>query len=183
LRRRWYDVEANYYNEEYNGGLDRVYDYFEDVEYIGVYGNGETFVHNEDFIRRLCSDELVDDDAYTYKKDISFCVDKQTYTAASIEKAILANNPPGSRGFIDVVWDLGGGHSIVYEVTEQGKVVIRDSQIYDEYGLEELAYRASTIRIARTDNLELKEEILSAVKPNEDGRRKYYVDKRKLRMY
>ena len=78
---------------------------------------------------------------------------------------------------IDVDWKSGGAHSIVYEVDKNGKVTIRDSQTYDEYTLDELSSEVSRIRICRTDNLELKEDILHAVQPNENKKRKYYADK------
>jgi hypothetical protein len=176
LRRRGYDVEAKLVEDDYNGRGDRVYDYFEGAEYIAVNGDGSSFVHNEEFVRSLWDDTLTDEDCLNNKQDAQFYMQEQSYTPESIEKAILDNNPPGSRGFIDVEWKAGSAHSIVYEVDSQGKVIIRDSQTYDEYPVEELAREVNKVRIARTDNLELKEDILNAVEPNEEKERKYYMD-------
>ena len=179
LRRRGYDVEAkmNGGEDNYNGRGDRFYDYFEDAEVLYVYGDGSTRTVNEEFTRKVWSDEATEKDCYDNWDDYMYYVDEQNYSAKSIEKAIKANNPPGSRGMIDVDWKSGSAHSIVYEVDTNGKVTIRDSQTYDEYSLDELSGDVSRIRICRTDNLELKEDILNAVQPNEKRKRTYYVDK------
>ena len=180
LRRRGYDVEAkaNGDSDEYNGRGDRAYDYFEGAEIIGIYGDGSTIVHDETFTRKLWDGTYTNDDFSANKDLIDYMNTPQRYTAKTIEKGILANNPPGSRGMIDVEWSTGGGHSIVYEVDKKGKVTIRDSQTYDEYSLDELAPYVKKVRITRTDNLQLKEGILDAVVTNKDDKRRYYVDKR-----
>lgn len=178
LRRRGYDVEAKPNDgDKYNGRHDRVYDYFEGAKFLGVYGDGSTLTHNEKYIRRIQNDEDTILDRFKYKDDYKFYTTDQSYTSKSIEKAIKANNPPGSRGFIDVEWKAGSAHSIVYEVDNKGKITIRDSQTYDEYSLDELAPRVKKVRIARTDNLQLKEGILGAVTTNKDNERQYYVNK------
>ena len=177
LRRRGYDVEAvtNGGEESYNGMLSRVYDYFEGAKTIGINGDGDTLTLNEKFIKDVCDDKYVfrlqNPDTFDFLVDTN-----RTYTESSIEKGILENSPPGSRGFIDVAWKDGGAHSIVYEVDENSKITIRDSQTYDEYDLSELASDVWRVSITRTDHLELKEEILSSVQPNDDDKRKYYWD-------
>lgn len=174
LRRRGYDVEAKPNDESYNGKSARVYDYFENAEIIGVYGDGSTTKVNEkSWLKRVTN---LGDSYKFYAKD-------QSYSSKSIEKAIKSNNPPGSRGFIDVEWKAGSAHSIVYEVNSKGKVVIRDSQTNDTYSLEELAPKVKKVRIARTDNLKLKKGILGAVTENTDKDRDYYVDKGQLHLY
>lgn len=179
LRRRGYDVEAktNGGEEDYNGRGDRFYDYFEDAEVLYVYGDGKTRTVDEEFTRKVWDNKITDRDCEANPNDYLYYIEEQRYSAKSIEKAITSNNPPGSRGMIDVDWKNGGAHSIVYEVDKNGKVTIRDSQTYDEYSLDELSSDVSRIRICRTDNLELKEDILHAVQPNEDKKRKYYLDK------
>ena len=198
LRRRGYDVEAkdNGGENDYNGRGDRFYDYFENAEVIGVYGDGGTFIQSEEYTRyiwkRAFGEKVGMTENYaneTYPDDFTFndndyevtvCnlpyANYYDYSVESIEKAIKSNNPPGSRGMIDVEWKTGGAHSIVYDVDDKGKVTIRDSQTCDEYGLDELASRVSKVRICRTDNLELKEGILNAVEANEDKKRHFRRD-------
>lgn len=184
LRRRGYDVEAKPKDASYNGTGYRVYDYFENAELIGVNGDGSTVSCTEKFTKKVWNEGSVSKmDYLTNRDEAEFWTTTQKYTAKSLEKAILDNNPPGSRGFIDVNWTAGGAHSIVYEVTTDKKVIIRDSQVYDEYGLEELAKNVSHVKIARTDNLKLKENILDAVQVNEDDDRSYYVDKNRIKYY
>lgn len=180
LRRRGYDVEAKPKDKTYNARQDRVYDYFEDAEYIGVYSDGSTIKHNEKYVRKLQDGKATWLDRAKNRDDHKFYTEDQSYTSKSIEKAIKSNNPPGSRGFIDVEWKAGSAHSIVYEVDNKGKVTIRDSQTNDEYSLEELAPKVKKVRIARTDNLKLKKGILGAVTENKDKDREYYVDKGQL---
>lgn len=180
LRRRGYDVEANgNTGKSYNGRADRLYDYFENAEILMVYGDGNTRTANEEFMRKWCDEDLGFFDRFKYKEEYDYYGKdgKQKYSAKSIEKAIKSNNPPGSRGMIDVDWTTGAAHSIVYEVDKSGEITIRDSQTYDEYGLDELADRVSRVRICRTDNLQLKEGILGAVTTNTDKKRKYYANK------
>lgn len=185
LRRRGYDVEAmdNGGEDDYNGSLLRTYDYFENATIIGIFGDGSTTTYNKEFMSNYMGDGVTMRDVYENIDNFTLWNEEQNYTANTLEKGILDNNPPGSRGMIDVVWKNGGGHSIVYEVDLSGNVVIRDSQTYDEYSLDELAHAVSQVQITRTDNLELKEEILSAVRTNTERKRKYYVDDGKLYNY
>lgn len=183
LRRRGYDVEAEAVDEDYNGKWSRAYEYFEGAEIIGIYGDGETLTIDEDFLTKACGEGVDEKDTARHKEDYDFLNTNHNYTAESLEKAILDNNPPGSRGFIDVSWKAGGAHSIVYEVDKKGKVTIRDSQVYDEYDLDELASYINGATITRTDNLKLKEGILNTVDSNKDGEREYYVDKRRVNYY
>lgn len=185
LRRRGYDVEAvdNGGEADYNGHILRAYDYFENATTIGIFGDGSTTTYNEEFMTKYAGSGVTRKEIRDNIDNYNLWAEDQNYTADTLEKGILDNNPPGSRGMIDVVWNGGGGHSIVYEVDLSGNVIIRDSQTYDEYSLDELAHNVSQVQITRTDNLELKEEILSAVRPNTDRERKYYVDQRTVYPY
>lgn len=177
LRRRGYDVEAKLADNSYNGYSYRVYDYFENAKQLYVNDDGSTTVANENFNRKLCSDKGLNTlDILKNKKDYNYYANQHNFTSKSIEKAIKANSPAGSRGFIDVNWKQGGGHSIIYEVDKKGKITIKDSQSYDTYDISELADKVSNIRITRTDNLKLKKDILNAVTTNTDKERKYYID-------
>lgn len=181
LRRRGYDVEAKSINEYYNGSPERLYDYFENAEYIGISGDGSTMTYSEKFVKNRYDLTLFEE--IKYKKENEHFYRENTYTPESIEKGIKQHNPPGSRGMIDVYWKDGSGHSIVYEVDTKGDITIRDSQTYDEYSLDELAYQVNCVRITRTDNLQLKEGILNTVKVNEDRKRKIYVDNNRAYNY
>lgn len=184
LRRRGYDVEAELANDSYNGKGSRVYDYFEKPEKLYVFGDGETKTADESFERKVWKDGAVSRvDALKHRSGYDYYTNEHSYTASGIEKAIKNNNPPGSRGFIDVTWKDGGAHSIVYEVDKKGKVTIKDSQTYDTYSVSELADKVSQVSITRTDNLKLKKDILNSVKTNTDKDRKYYVDESTLRLY
>lgn len=181
LRRRGYDVEAKARDDNYNGQGDRFFDYFEDAQLYGINTNGTTIYHSERFVRDVWDDDEV---SITSKEDrdlYNYYTEEQSYTSYSISRAIRSQSPPGSRGMIDVEWKDGGAHSIVYEVNKDGKVIIRDSQTWDEYELDELANRVDKVRFCRTDNLELKKGILDAVKTDEDNKRTYYVDERTLK--
>ena len=185
LRRRGYDVEAvaNGGTDDYNGNGDRVFDYFENATMFGIYGDGTTIEHGEEFVRGVWNGGVDKKFLTKYEDQIDYMNKPQQYTAKSIEKGILAHNPPGSRGMIDVEWKSGGAHSIVYEVDKKGNVTIRDSQTYDAYSLDELAHSVNKVRISRTDNLRLKENILDAVTINTDKKRKYSMDKGRVYAY
>lgn len=183
LRRRGYDVEAKLADSSYNGSSSRFYDYFEDAKVLAVYGDGSTMTHNEKALKKISDGKFNVFDVWKNESDYDFYTSNQSYTPKSIEKAIKNNNPPGSRGMIDVYWKKGGAHSIVYEVNNKGNVVIRDSQTYDEYSLDELADRVKRVQIVRTDNLQVKKDILNAVETNEDKERRYYVDNGYLKNY
>lgn len=181
LRMRGYDVEAKAADGEYNGRIDRVYDYFENPEKLYVNSDGSTTKASEDFERKAADNDLsVWDTKVRHRDSYEFYAEKKNYSASSIEKAIKSNNPPGSRGFIDVNWKEGGGHSIVYEVDKSGKVTIRDSQTYDTYDVSELSSRVSNVTITRTDNLKLKSGVKNTVNVNEDNKREYYADEGSL---
>lgn len=183
LRMRGYDVEAKAVDVKYNNRGDRFYDYFENAEVLCVYGDGSTHTANEKYVRKLWGDGTSLWDDWTNKEDSDYYKNKQSYSSKSLEKAIKDNNPPGSRGMIDVDWKSGGAHSIVYEVDNSGKVTIRDSQTYDKYDVSELANKVGRVRICRTDNLQVKPSIKNAVETNTDKEREYYVDKDQLQYY
>lgn len=180
LRMRGYDVEAKIRDNKYNGRGDRFWDYFEDPEVLCVYGDGSTFAADEKFTRKVYDNKLTQKDCDKNERETEFYTNKERYTGESIQKAIKDNNPPGSRGMIDVEWKNGSAHSIVYEVNKSGKVIIRDSQTYDVYDTTELANNVSKVRICRTDNLQVKKDILNAVTTNKDEQREMYMDDGKV---
>jgi hypothetical protein len=75
----------------------------------------------------------------------------------------LAKQPDGSRGELGVMWEMGGGHSMAYEVVK-GKPVIFDGQTgkrFEDY--EALSKALPSVKSAgftRLDNIELNHDYL-----------------------
>lgn len=177
LRRRGYDVEASPATDSYNGRMDRVYEYFQDARYVAINEDGSNTYISQPFMTQMYEKGgITEKDATRYPNSYKAVMIEHTYTEQSLTNGILSVSPPGSRGFLDVSWKNGGGHSIVYEVTKSGNLIIRDSQTYDEYPVSELVNRISNAYVARTDNLQVKKNILDAVTTNKDDKRKYYHD-------
>lgn len=93
---------------------------------------------------------------------------KLSYSGEDLKKSLEKNNPPNSRGNLTVVWKSGGGHSMVYEINSKGKAIIRDAQTNEIYtsddDFEAVARATGNIMFTRTDNLELRKDILQNVK-------------------
>ena len=93
---------------------------------------------------------------------------KLFYSGKDLKESLEKNNPPNSRGNLNVVWDSGGGHSMVYEINSKGKAIIRDAQTNDIYKSDDdfdaVARTCGNISFTRTDNLELRKDILQNVK-------------------
>ncbi len=175
LRRRGYDVEAldNGGEDSYNGNLGRVYDYFENANLRFVNDDGSTLKGTESYI----NDSTSLKNRLKHNKEDQWATTNHSYTGESLTKAITDNNPPGSRGFIDVGWSgSNAAHSLVYEVDKKGNVTIRDSQIDVSYSVDQLAKQIRFATITRTDNLDLKKEIKTAVTENKDNQRKYKAE-------
>lgn len=186
LRRRGYDVEAEEASFATNDQLDRMYDYFEGAELKAINADGSSFTLNEDFLRKMYSgDDISDTDISDNKRDYDFYGGSQEYSAEKLTKAITDNNPPGSRGCMDVYDKSGNIRSVAYEVDNKGTVVIRDTHRHDEMDVSELASSVSSIIMTRTDNLKLKEGIKAAVRPNQSKRdnRNYVINNGKVYNY
>lgn len=69
----------------------------------------------------------------------------------------------GARGSLHLYWAFGSAHSVAWSV-ENGEVIIRDCQTNMKYTALELFKRASACEYYRTDNLELTDRILKAVR-------------------
>ena len=183
LRRRGYDVESNGISGQPNSGFLPL----QIKEYIDMYkynteGRFERFYENPQtqYVERTKdygSEELND-----------------KYTAQAIEREIL-KNPPGSRGDISVQWKDGGGHSMVWEIDNDGKVHIVDTQASGygnrvEFSIDYIAKNTDNssrrltdpskgyTTITRTDNLKLKEEITNICKNSSDKRKQKPADKK-----
>ncbi len=77
--------------------------------------------------------------------------------------AALKAEPNGSRGELGVAWDLGGGHSMAYEVIG-GKPVIFDTQSRQTYrdpkSFKNFAGILGESAYTRTDNLKMDDQFL-----------------------
>ena len=92
-----------------------------------------------------------------------------------LKKQLVEKSGPGSRGNICINLKPYGGHSMAYEISPDGNdVVIVDTQTNENFHLAYVASRidakpASTktesSMFFRTDNLELKKDILNLVQP------------------
>ena len=75
--------------------------------------------------------------------------------------------PNGARGMLNVYWAQGGGHSIVWEKNDSGKIEIFDTQTNTELTLTDLMASvspAAPVLFVRTDDLKLNPGILSRTK-------------------
>lgn len=91
---------------------------------------------------------------------------KERIPAGSNPKSIfdkLSQQPDGSRGELGVMWQMGGGHSVAYEVFN-GKAVIFDAQSGKKLeSAEDFTKALGKVKSAgftRLDNIELNEEYL-----------------------
>jgi hypothetical protein len=91
---------------------------------------------------------------------------KERIPAGSNPKSIfdkLSQQPDGSRGELGVMWQMGGGHSVAYEVFN-GKAVIFDAQSGKKLETPEDFTKAlgkvKSAGFTRLDNVELNEEYL-----------------------
>ncbi|QFG09116.1 amidase [Arthrobacter phage Sporto] len=75
----------------------------------------------------------------------------------------LAKEPEGSRGELGVVWSMGGGHSMAYEIIK-GKPVIFDAQSGKKFEDPEAFYKTlggtKDAGFTRLDNIELNHDYL-----------------------
>lgn len=155
LRRRGYDVEAG---PNPNGAthLDLA-TWYENPQWTHISDTGQ----NKDFTKYMKDQE-------SYNKWWIEHGSKYNgkYSGDTLRKALEENNPPNSRGNLMVYWKQGSGHSMVYETDSNGKVIVRDCQTNEVRDLDELANSVRDVNFIRTDNLELKQEVLSTVERN-----------------
>lgn len=91
---------------------------------------------------------------------------RERIPAGSNPKSIfdkLSQQPDGSRGELGVMWQMGGGHSVAYEVFN-GKAVVFDAQSGKKLDTPEAFTEAlgnvKSAGFTRLDNVELNEEYL-----------------------
>lgn len=90
----------------------------------------------------------------------------------SVEEAIekqMSDFPDGSRGMFNVYWNNGGGHSMVWEKGEDGKIEIIDNQLGTKTPMDVVLSGvdpAAPIQMIRTDELKMKRGIMTRVVSN-----------------
>lgn len=101
-----------------------------------------------------------------------FDVDNGHSDLAAVEKAIekqMSDFPEGSRGMFNVYWREGGGHSMVWEKGEDGKIEIIDNQLGTKIPMDVVLSGvdpAAPIQMIRTDELKMKRGIMTRVVSN-----------------
>lgn len=144
LRERGYDVEA-----KPNGRVD------DDLTWVDYYNTDLDWIST----------------VYEKPKSKSYGTSSWTNGTNSTNKndilKDISKEPVGSRGEIAVYWRGGGGHSVVYTVEDDHRIVVRDTQTNDTYTVQELLEYSTYIRYTRTDNLKLKEECTQYVRANQ----------------
>lgn len=116
-------------------------------------------------------------EAYDIFKDpkiITFTKDVEN-NGEELKRQLVEQSGPDTRGNICVHFEPYGAHSMAYEISPDGKeVVIVDAQTNENYHLDYIASLISTKErpnkedcsmFFRTDNLELKKEVLNLVQP------------------
>lgn len=146
LRQRGYDVEAAPVNQFTANTLEEIESWYKGAESIGF--------------------ETVDIDTYerteTTKGAEAAFAEAEKKAAKAVEKQ-LRECGDGARGQFLLYWYGGGGHSMVWEV-KGNDVVVRDSQTNEIVDMTEYFGYASSGHYIRTDNLELSDNILKAVR-------------------
>lgn len=169
LRRRGYDVESNGVSGEPNAWAwwKRLY---VEPEQAYKYNTAERYkqFYKDPVVQEVNTNNWIE--PHEYSKRIEDTIKK---------------NPPGSRGDISVNWTDGGGHSMVWERDQKGKVHIYDAQVSGsgsriEYDLNELAkyckpetrYKGNYYytEIVRTDNLQLNKGITKICKNSDSNK-------------
>lgn len=101
-----------------------------------------------------------------------FDVDNGHADSVAVEKAIekqMSDFPDGSRGMFNVYWREGGGHSMVWEKGEDGKIEIIDNQLGTKIPMDIILSEvdpAAPIQMIRTDELKMKRGIMTRVVSN-----------------
>lgn len=87
----------------------------------------------------------------------------ETYTVKQALYELDHDMPDNSRGNLCVYWRGGGGHSMVWEKVN-GTTYIIDTQNGSVYNSDDIEWSSDEVYYVRTDNLELKPDVLKAVK-------------------
>jgi len=97
---------------------------------------------------------------------LHFLSKKNSKDSVAVITSIIKNSGPDSRGNLIVNWEGGGAHSMVYEVNSDNQITVRDTQSNTYVSISDLTTRVTRLGYVRTDNLELKKEVLKLVNTN-----------------
>lgn len=151
MRRRGYDVEAI---PDLNGESDATEDnwYIEDV-YKDVYSE-----ENKHFIRDYLGEEI---EAYLPNDE------QATEHIKNSIKEEYGSELSDARGSASIYWKNGGGHSFVWEMTDDN-LRFYDCQTGQEISITDYTSKAEYFYFVRTDNLTLTEYAMNYVRPREE---------------
>lgn len=142
LRKRGYDVEANPISMPEAYTLDSICSWYK----------GADPVYEQNIKGRTTS--VISSEEYSKNR-------------AKILNNSLESHGDGARGHLCLEWSNGGGHDIAWEI-ENGKVVYRDCQSNMLINIGDTLEYTTTYQYLRTDNLEMTEDILRAVRNRKD---------------
>lgn len=92
-----------------------------------------------------------------------FATEVSPATKSNLIYSALAKNPEGARGEIAVGWEMGGGHSMAWEVVRNKPIIFdtQNSKVYrDSASFSKFAATVDDAAYTRTDNLKLDEAFL-----------------------
>lgn len=141
LRQRGYDVEADAIS---------AFDPPTTADELASWYDGEVVEDLWDSIKRQ--------DPVAY---VSGSVD--VYRAAECLEQDMLRHGDGARGHLMLYWQGGGGHDVIWEVSN-GKVVVRDCQTNEKLKVSDYMQYASGAEYFRTDNVQPNEKILETVR-------------------
>lgn len=119
--------------------------------------------------------------SFVMAKDVENAYTAVTSSASSKEKQAWKNSvidninkttsdfPENSRGMINVYWKGGGGHSMIWEKDESGRIKIYDTQVNKPVSIMDLMESVSPyapVQFIRTDDLELSRTAMLRVTSN-----------------
>lgn len=161
MSRKGYDVSAT---KSISGTGQTGVDLYNAISDKGKLKGGKLGVYAEIYKDTHLRDDTSDfiDFLWGNKKDAKIEIDIDK-TSSAIEKAesifkALSKMPDGAIGETELSWDIGGTHSVAWEIIK-GKPVIIDAQtrtLYDRVdSLTKLTERVKSAEYTRLDNLDL----------------------------
>lgn len=176
----YHDVQAMViqHEEEYGNpvvkyALDSAENYDGKVMIIGAYKDDHGNTRNVNPINVLSKKIESGEIKQTEVKSILKNDDKFGEVMAEDITQKLDDMPSNSWGRVGINWKESGGHSIVWEKDKSGKVTFIDAQVDEVVDIKDYvatASRGMSVVLQRTDNLELKPEVLEFIRDNNGER-------------
>lgn len=176
----YHDVQAMVIQHEEKHGnpvvgtlLNQAEKYDGKVMIIGAYKDDRGNTKNVNPInvlsKKIESGEIKQTEVESILKDD----DKFGEVMAEDIKQKMDDMPSNSWGRVGINWKVSGGHSIVWEKDKSGKVTFIDAQVDEVVDIKDYvstANRGMSVVLQRTDNLELKPEVLEFIRDNNGER-------------